>query len=300
MPAFTVGTTGSAGIPRSGWTALNRIVGFGYSQTALERFLSEFAQRIAAVIVTPEPAWLGAENYRRMSDACARHGVLLILDEVITALRYGPRGLNGTGQVPADLITISKGLANGHALAAVLGRRDVIDCYDAAGVAGTYTREVPPMAAALATLDLVADGSVHEHCERMGRLLMEGMRDVLATVGIPALISGPPMMFDLVAPSEQLAWDIYRAAYDYGAWFEDSGTHMVTAAFGEAEVEHALSAFKQGARRVAATADAVGGELPQSRKDQFAAEAFGGRLRDDDQLLSDIEQTLCQIDGERG
>jgi glutamate-1-semialdehyde aminotransferase len=221
--------------------------------------------------------------------------VLFMIDEVITALRWGARGLNGTGGVAADVITISKGMANGHALGAVLGPRDVIGCYDQAGIAGTYNREVPPMAAALAVLDVIEDGAVHEHCEKMGGLLKDGMREILADVGIPAYVTGPNMMFDVVVGSDLLSWDIYRAAYDYGAYFEDSGTQMVTAAFGETEVKHALSAFEQGARRVAATTSHELGELGEDRRRQFAADAFGGALTDTDEVLKQIEQTVADI-----
>ncbi len=276
-----------------GFDPRTRVACFGYSETALERLLAEFAADIAAVIITPEPAWFGADYYRRLSALCARYNVLFIIDEVITGLRWGARGLNGTGGVPADLITMSKGLANGHALAAVLGRRDVIDAYDEASVSGTYTREVPPMAAALAVLDIIEDGSVHEHCEKMGRLLMDGMREVLATAGVPAYVGGPPMMFDVVVASEALSWEIYRAAYDHGAYFEDSGTQMITASFGEAEVEHALTAFEKGVRKIVATCDP--GEVGEERKRQFAAEAFGGVLREDDEVMQRIEQTARRI-----
>lgn len=280
-----------------GFDAGTRVGCFGYNETALTRLLEEFAGETAAVIVTPEPAWFDEAYYRRLSELCARHGVLFIIDEVITAFRWGHRGLNGTGEVPADVITLSKGLANGHALSAVVGRRDVIDSYDKAGCAGTYTREVPPMAAALAGLDVIEDGSVHEHTERMGRTLQDGMRDILRSIGIPAIVAGPPMMFDVVVPSEALSWDIYRAAFDHGAYFEDSGTHMVTAAFGEAEVEHALTAFEKGARKVAETTSFDFDDLPQSRKDQFAAEAFGGALHDDAAVLERIESAVQSIAG---
>lgn len=278
-----------------GFEPRTRVVNFGYNETALASFLEEFSDDIAGVFVTPEPAWFDEAYYRRLSELCAQHGVLFILDEVITALRWGPRGLNGTGGVRADMITLSKGLGNGHAISSVLGRREIIDSYDAAGIAGTYTREVPPMAAALAVLDVIADGSVHEHCEQMGRMLRDGAREVLADVGIPAHLAGPPMMFDTVVESEQLSWDIYRAAYDYGAYFEDSGTHMVTAAYGEAEVRHALDALEQGARQVKKTTAIRGEALPESRKLQFAREAFGGRLYDDQDVLDRIAETVRQV-----
>lgn len=278
-----------------GFEPSSRVACFGYNKTVLRRLLDEFAGEVAAVIVTPEPAWFDEAYYRGLSELCAQYGVLFIIDEVITAFRWGHRGLNGTGGVPADMITLSKGLGNGHAISAVVGRRDVIDSYDKAGVAGTYTREVPPMAAALAVLEVTEDGSVHENCERLGARLRDGMREILADVGIPAFVGGPPMMFDVVVPSEALSWDIYRAAYDHGAYFEDSGTHMVTAAFEDADVDHALAAFEKGARKIAESASFELDALPQSRLDQFAAEAFGGALHDDEAVLKRIEETVEAI-----
>lgn len=275
-----------------GYDPRTRVANFGYNETALRRYLDEFGADVAAVIVTPEPAWFDVAYHQRLSDLCARRGVLFVIDEVITALRWGPRGLNGSGGVRADLVTVSKGLANGHGIASLLGSRDVMDHYDAAGIAGTYNREITPMFAALAVLDEIADGTVHEHCERMGRSLKDGMREVLRSVGIPAHVTGPNMMFDVVTASEQLSWDIYQAAYEHGVWFEDSGTQMVTAAWGQAEVDHALEAFEKGARRVAASTDLEPGELPDELRLRFALDAFGGSLHDTEPVLARIEETV--------
>lgn len=278
-----------------GFDAGNRIACFGYNEDVLRTYLTEFGSEIAAVIVTPEPAWFSEEYYRRLSALCRQYGVLFIIDEVITGFRWGHHGLNGTGNVPADAITMSKGLGNGHSISSVLGKREIIDAYDKAGVAGTYTREVPPMAAALAVLEVTEDGSAHEHAERMGTMLRDGMREILRSIGIPAHVAGPPMMFDTVVGSEALSWDIYRAAYDFGAYFEDSGTHMVTTAFTESDVDFALTAFEKGARKVAETRTFDDDELSQSRLDQFGAEAFGGVRVADDQVRARLAETVQAV-----
>jgi glutamate-1-semialdehyde 2,1-aminomutase len=279
-----------------GYQPSTAVACFGYNLSILERMLAEFGDDVAGVIVSPELSYYDVDHYLQMSAACARHGVLFMLDEVYTGFRYGPRGVHGTGAVPADVVVLSKGLANGHAIAAVMGRRDVIDSYDAAGIQGTYTREIPPMAAALATLDVLADGSVHEHCERMGTALMDGMRDVLASAGIPAWIGGPPMMFDVVLPSSALSAEINRAAYAYGVYFEDT-TQLITAAYDETAVDHALTAFDKAIRQVAATTDLDAGELTEERRLDFAEESFGGILRDDDHTRARIDETMRRIAG---
>lgn len=253
------------------------LINFGYNETVLARLLDRLGDRIAGVFVTPEPAWHELGFYRHLAEQTRDVGACFLLDEVITGFRYGPSGLNGGGGVDADVVTISKGLANGHALAAVMGRREVIDCYDAAGLEGTYTREVPPMAAALATLGALADGSVHAHCELVGSRLRDGAAGLLERCGLQAAVVGPSMMFDIVFPSEEIAWSVYRRAYDHGVWFEDSGTQMVTAAYGDDEVEHALAGLEAAAQAVVAEIGRVEGPLPSARRQEFAANAFGHR-----------------------
>lgn len=68
---------------------------------------------------TPRPGFL--EHLRAKCDA---HGALLIFDEVVTGFRYALHGLYSTLGVTPDLLTIGKGMANGHAIAALLGRRE--------------------------------------------------------------------------------------------------------------------------------------------------------------------------------
>jgi glutamate-1-semialdehyde 2,1-aminomutase len=277
------------------------VANFGYNEGLLERLLAEFGDRTAGVIVSPEMLYFDDEYYRRMSALCARHGVLFMMDEVYTGLRAGSHGVHGTSQVPADVVVISKGLANGHALAAVMGKREIIDAYDEAGIQGTYTREVPPMAAALAVLDLIADGSVHEHAEAMGRQLMAGMRDILTTAGIPVWVGGPPMMFDVVTGSDELNWQLYEASHEFGAYFEDSGTQLVTAAFDQEALDQALTAFEKAVHRVAERTDVeipagdADGGLTAEAKLEFAEAAFGGMLRDDERTRGLFDAMVLQI-----
>lgn len=274
------------------------VVGFGYNEKALAKMLEAFGDEVAGVIISPELLYFDLDFYRRMSALCGRYGVPFMMDEVYTGFRAGPKGVHGL-DVPADLVVVSKGLANGHSLAAVMGRRDLIDAYDASGIQGTYTREVPPMAAAMAVLDVLDTPGVYENAERMGNLLADGMREILTAEGIPNLVGGPALMFDVVLPNEDLGWEIYKTAHDYGVYFEDSGTQLVTTAFDEAAVEHALTAFRKATRQVIADrpdiAPTSGGELTQERWLDFAEEAFGGLLRDDERTNALIDATIEQV-----
>lgn len=271
------------------------VVGFGYNLEILERMLDAFAEDVAAVLVTPEILYFGIEWHRRMSALCRARGVLFMLDEVSTGFRYGPLGVHGSGDVPADVVVISKGLANGHPIAAVMGPAGVIDAYDTARLEGTYPRSTPPMAAAIASLGLYADGSVHEHCNRIGTLLMRGMREILSCAGVPAWVDGPPMCFDVILESQDLGYEIYEAAHGCGAYFEPSGTQLVTAAWDEGAVKHALDAFGEGVRRVVTSREFESSELSEKRKLDAAEELCGAVVRDDEDTRALVEQTIEQV-----
>ncbi|MEV0455861.1 aminotransferase class III-fold pyridoxal phosphate-dependent enzyme [Catellatospora methionotrophica] len=248
-----------------GFVAEAGVVGFDYDELALEQMLSAFGEQVAGVIVSPDLFDFDVAFYERISAMCAGFGVPFILDEVFTGFRAGPRGVHGAG-VPADLVLISKGLANGHALSAVMGKRDLLDFYDAARIQGTYTREFPPMAAALATLDLVDDPCVYGRGESMGRLLMKGVAEAFASAGVAVRVEGRPMMFRVVLPDTEFERRVYREAHTHGAYFGDFGTHLISTAFDETAVDHALQALTKAIEvALAYEPQATEASLPQPR-----------------------------------
>jgi 4-aminobutyrate aminotransferase len=120
--------------------------------------------RATAVHLPPPGFW------PRVREICDRHGALLIFDE--TAVCLGRTGemlaCEHFGARP-DIITLGKGLGGGiFPLAAVLARPELDLAPDRA--LGHYTHEKSPVgaAAALATLDVLADEGLVERSRRLG------------------------------------------------------------------------------------------------------------------------------------
>src|SRR2546423_2949341 len=104
--------------------------------------------------VAPKPGFLA--DVRRL---CDEHGALLIFDEMITGFRWHLRGAAHVHGVHADLTTYGKALGNGFAIAALVGRRDVMELgglrTDQERVfllSTTYGAETHTMAAAIAAI----------------------------------------------------------------------------------------------------------------------------------------------------
>ena len=99
---------------------------------ALERMFAERGDEIAAAIIEPimgngggvfpAPGFL-----ERLRELTSRHGSVLIFDEVLTGMRVGPGGAQGLLGVTPDLTVLAKALAAGFPVAAVGGRRDLME-----------------------------------------------------------------------------------------------------------------------------------------------------------------------------
>jgi glutamate-1-semialdehyde 2,1-aminomutase len=189
----------SSGIPR---VLGEKIVTLPFNDAeGFERVMRTHGDQLAAVIteacqgncaaITPEPGFL--ELLRRRT---AEHGALLILDEVKTGFRIARGGAQEYYGIRPDLATYAKALGNGYPVAALGGRREVMEVIgQGVSQGGTYTNNKPGIAAAWATLKILREEPVIETINRRGARLMEGLRRIFAENGIPAVLTGYPGMF---------------------------------------------------------------------------------------------------------
>ncbi|MFN2489980.1 MAG: aspartate aminotransferase family protein [Actinomycetota bacterium] len=160
---------------------------------ALESTLSEFKDRVAALImepvmmnigiVVPQPGYL-----EKVRELCDRHGVILIFDEVKTGVTIAPGGATEYFGVQPDMVCLAKAIGGGTPVGAFGGRADVMDEITR-GVAalGTFNGNPLSMAAGLATLTEVLTDDAYEYLAKLGTRLADGCQRVLDDAGIPAV-----------------------------------------------------------------------------------------------------------------
>jgi len=139
-------------------------------------------------IVKPQPGYLN--GLRRLAD---EYGFVLIFDEVKTGFRHGLGGYAELAGVTPDLAVYGKALANGYPIAAVAGRRELMELFSHPDpkrrvlLAGTYNGHPIPLAAAIATVRaLQADGgAIFSRLERLGQRVEDGFTEVAKECGLP-------------------------------------------------------------------------------------------------------------------
>ncbi len=192
------GINTQSGIPQE---TLSTVVVLEPEIPALEQLLSR-DQDIAAVILEPTGAHWGQFPLpnpgflQELREVTAKHGVVMIMDEVITGFRVSRGGAQGRFQVRPDLTTMAKIVAGGLPGGAVAGGAEIMELMASEDESrrlahpGTYNGNPLSAAAGIACLELVASEPVNERADAMAERLKRGLEDTLLRMEVAGHVHG--------------------------------------------------------------------------------------------------------------
>jgi glutamate-1-semialdehyde 2,1-aminomutase len=177
----------------------------------LERVLDDIGDRVAGLIL--EPAMMNItivcpkEGYlERVRELTARHGIVLVFDEVKTGCTIGPGGATERFGVTPDVVCLAKATCGGYPGGAI-GMTEDLAALIAAGTVrqvGTFNGNPLVMAAAEAALLEVLTDDAYARLEAMSDRLRQGLDDVIARHGLPCHTIGLAAKGCVVFSSERL------------------------------------------------------------------------------------------------
>ncbi|MCX5644322.1 MAG: glutamate-1-semialdehyde 2,1-aminomutase [Phycisphaerae bacterium] len=189
------GTTASPGVPDA-LAGLTVVVPYN-SIEAISQAFEKHTGQIAAVlvepvaanmgVVLPEPGYLEAMRW-----LCDENGTVLIFDEVITGFRVAFGGAQDLYSVRSDLTCLGKIAGGGLPLAVCGGRADIMDLLAPLGrvyQAGTLSGNPIATAAAIATLDILAEGRAYRELESSAANLEIELAQAAAEAGAAITIN---------------------------------------------------------------------------------------------------------------
>ncbi len=160
-----------AGVPRC---LKGTAIPFNYNKIEeLKKIVKE--NKIGVIVMEPrrehEPEKDFLKNVRKIAD---RIGAVLIFDEVTSGFRMNVGGIHMLYRVYPDIAVFGKAMGNGYPMAAVIGRRKVMDAAQKSFISSTcWTERIGP-AAAIATIKKMQKKNVPSYLIKMGKVIGAG------------------------------------------------------------------------------------------------------------------------------
>jgi glutamate-1-semialdehyde 2,1-aminomutase len=159
----------------------------------LEAISASHGKNVAAIIMEPvrnlEPSREFLEGVRKTAN---RIGAVLIFDEITSGFRMTCGGHHLVLGIQPDVAIFGKAMGNGHPIAAIIGRRNVMQAAQKTFVSSTYWTERVGPAAAIATIKKFKKMGVSRHLVDTGTRVQDGWRDISIAAGIDITVSGIP------------------------------------------------------------------------------------------------------------
>ncbi|HEY8208689.1 MAG TPA: glutamate-1-semialdehyde 2,1-aminomutase [Myxococcaceae bacterium] len=262
----TLGLPDSPGVPAA-LAGLTLTAPFNDLEAA-EAVFQKRGKDIAAVIIEPVVGNMGVlvprDGYLKGLQAlAARHGALLIFDEVMTGFRLARGGAQALYGITPDLTTMGKVIGGGLPVGAYGGRRDLMAKIAPEGPiyqAGTLSGNPLAVAAGAACLRELAKPGAYERLEATSAALCDGIARAAREASVPltlnrvgsmwtAFFTADPV-FDYGSAKKadtQRFGRFFHALLDRGVYLPPSQFEaaFVSLAHGDAEVRHTLEAVRQ-------------------------------------------------------
>ncbi|MBE5899961.1 MAG: glutamate-1-semialdehyde 2,1-aminomutase [Lachnospiraceae bacterium] len=188
---FIGDTVCTRGIPEE---ISNLTLQFSYNDiSSVKKAFEEHKDEIACMILEPVEFEEPKDDFlQKAKDICHKNGAVFILDEMISGFRWHLLGASKYYGVEPDLVTYGKGMANGFSMAALGGKREIMELggIEKEGeervflVSTTHGAEMSSLGAFVETMKVYQELNVVDRLWDTGRQIQDGIRDITIELGI--------------------------------------------------------------------------------------------------------------------
>ncbi|BFU76847.1 glutamate-1-semialdehyde 2,1-aminomutase [Arcobacter sp. 15-2] len=167
---------------------------FNYNNIeSLEKLFEQYPTEIACVILEPSSSEHPKDNFlNKVKEVCHKYGAVFILDEMITGFRWHLKGAQHYYNVTPDLCTFGKAMANGFSVAAVAGKREIMELgsIEKEGaerlflLSTTHGAEMNGLGAFVESVKFLKENKVIEHIWKYGKDLIDLLTNMAKKYGI--------------------------------------------------------------------------------------------------------------------
>jgi glutamate-1-semialdehyde 2,1-aminomutase len=229
---------------------------------SVDAALAEHEGDVAAIMVTPfrhdafhDQEMAAPGFFAGIRARADRLGAVVILDDVRAGFRLDFHGSGAAVGLEPDLACYSKAIANGHPLAAALGRESLRDVAMRVFFTGSYWTSGVPIAAALACLDELEAVDAVTVMRRTGERLRAGMERQAAAHRLEIRHTGPPAIPFMTFVEDRGSFERSRTfaaeCAARGVYLHPHHNWFVQVALSDADVARVLEVTEEAFARVA-------------------------------------------------
>lgn len=134
---------------------------------------------------------------QKVRELANKIGAVLIFDEVTIAWRLNIGGAHLKYGVNPDIAVFAKGMSNGFPMAAIIGKKDIMQAAQTSFISSSYWTERIGPTAAIATIKKMIAKNVPKHLDRIGNLIIQGLKKSVDNSHLKCKISGLPPLIHL-------------------------------------------------------------------------------------------------------
>lgn len=177
------------GVPR-GLAGTNLI--FHYNDIEeFRRLIKDNHGQIAAVIMEPIRNDYPVPGYlEEIRETTAKEDIVLIFDEITSGFRLCPGGAHKILGVNPDIAVFAKGMTNGYPVAAVIGKKKIMEAAQESFISSTFWTERIGFAGALKSIECYEKYDVATRQSQVGRSISEGWKEIAEACDVKIHISG--------------------------------------------------------------------------------------------------------------
>lgn len=187
---FIGSTAMAAGIPQA---IQDLTVKFNYNDLdSVKALFANYPGQISCLVMEAATTQEPVDNFlHAVQKLCHENGAVFILDEIITGFRRHLGGAQKYYNIKPDLSTFGKALGNGFSIAALVGKRELMELGGLQHnkervflLSTTYGAESHCLAASLETMRIYEQEKVIEHLYRQGECLINGINQAISEHGL--------------------------------------------------------------------------------------------------------------------
>lgn len=183
------------GVPRG---LKGTMLPFHYNKIEELEKIVEQNNDIGVIVMEPMKFQEEENNFaKKVREIADKIGAVLVFDEITAGFRFNAGGSHLLLGVNPDIAVFAKGMSNGFPMAAVIGKKEIMQKAQETFISSTYWTERIGPTAALATIKKMQKENVPEYLEKIGLEIKQGLAELAKKHSINLKIEGKPALMHI-------------------------------------------------------------------------------------------------------